>query len=300
MSWDVDVFLSSLSAAAENTIAAYRRDLTDFVSWASDHGVEAPRQVDRRVLRRYLVDVADRPSSPRTVARRVSALRRYFAWCTRSGKLSVDPASALRAPRGASRLPRVLSQDSLSQMLDGRPDEVGGSQASDESFAEARHLRDRAVVEILYGSGLRVGELTNLQRGDLDLDSGVATVWGKGAKQRRVPMSEPSVAAMREWLERGRSEFVRSDSTEGQVFLNQRGNPLTPRDVRRILDRLSPDPTHPHALRHTFATHLLDGDADLRAVQELLGHEDLATTQIYTHVSRERLRHVYEVTHPRA
>ena len=149
---------------------------------------------------------------------------------------------------------------------------------------------DDAVLEVLYGSGLRVSELCGLDTSSLDLDAAAVVVWGKGSKQRRVPLSQPSVAALRAWL-RLRHDVVAADGPEpAALFGNERGRRLTPRDVRRIIDRRSPVPTHPHALRHSFATHLLDGGADLRAVQELLGHRDVATTQRYTHVSRERLR----------
>jgi site-specific recombinase XerD len=157
------------------------------------------------------------------------------------------------------------------------------------------------VLELLYGSGLRVGELCGLAPADVDLRARVVIVWGKGGKQRRVPISEPSVDAVDGWLRRGRDQIVAIDvDAESALFRNARGRRLSPRDVRRIIDRRAATPTHPHALRHTFATHLLDGGADLRAVQELLGHSDLATTQRYTHVSKERLRAVYASTHPRA
>ena len=161
--------------------------------------------------------------------------------------------------------------------------------------------RDDAVLEVLYGSGLRVSELCGLDLDQVDLDRRRLTVWGKGAKQRVVPLGDPAAAALRSWMHGGRAEAVPAGPADvPALFLNRRGRRLTPRDVRRILDRRSPVPTHPHALRHTFATHLLDGGADLRVVQELLGHSDLATTQIYTHVSKERLRAVYEASHPRA
>jgi integrase/recombinase XerC len=154
------------------------------------------------------------------------------------------------------------------------------------------------VLEILYGSGVRVSELCSLDVDAVDLERGALVVWGKGDKERRVPMGEPAVMAIRGWLS-VRAEVVAPD--EGRaLFGNERGKRLTPRDVRRIVDRRSPTPTHPHALRHTFATHLLDGGADLRSVQELLGHSDVATTQRYTHVSRERLRTAYRQAHPRA
>ncbi|HEX2576434.1 MAG TPA: tyrosine recombinase XerC [Aquihabitans sp.] len=305
MAWDVDAFLVSLSAAAPATLDAYRRDLADFTSWAGEHGIDGPGAVARRTLRSYLVHLADVPLVPRTVARRTSALRRYFAWTTRTGRTATDPAIALRAPRGTGRLPRILHDDQLRHLLVPPAGEVPTRQPSTAPdpgpLAEgARRWRDDAIVEVLYGSGLRVAELCGLRTGDLDLARGRATVWGKGAKERVVPLSEPSVAALRRWLAEGRAVLAGVATPPEVVFVNLRGKPLTPRDVRRVLDARSVEPTHPHALRHTFATHLLDGGADLRSVQELLGHEDLATTQIYTHVSRERLRQVYDRTHPRA
>ncbi len=309
MGWELDVFLGSLTAAAPATIDAYRRDLDDFTRWAADRQVTTPAEVDRRVLRQYLVHLGDRDAAPRTVARRTSALRRYFRWATRTGRLAADPSLTLRAPRGTGRLPRILHDDQLQQLLEPpaatSPDPAtagagAGAGAPDDRLLRARRLRDDAVLEVLYGSGLRVAELCGLRREDLALDRGQALVWGKGSKQRVVPLSEPAVAALAAWLADGRPTLATAGTGADVVFVNQRGNPLTPRDCRRILDRRSPEPTHPHALRHTFATHLLDGGADLRAVQELLGHADLATTQIYTHVSRERLRQVFDETHPRA
>jgi site-specific recombinase XerD len=187
----------------------------------------------------------------------------------------------------------VLRQDELNVLLDAPPAAVAGDDP-------AIRARDDAVLEVLYGSGLRVGELCGLRPADLDLARGRATVWGKGGKQRVVPLSEPAVAALRRWLADGRPHVAEAGSPADALFLNRRGHRLSPRDVRRLLDRRAAAPTHPHALRHTFATHLLDGGADLRAVQDLLGHSDLATTQRYTHVSRERLRSVYDASHPRA
>jgi site-specific recombinase XerD len=198
----------------------------------------------------------------------------------------------LSTPRGDARLPRVLRDGELTVLLDDPPARASG-------VPESLRLRDDAVLELLYGSGLRVSEVCTLRPGDLDLPRGRVTVWGKGSKQRTVPLSAPAVAALRRWLAQPEAETPGPDGRP-PLFVNQRGRALTPRDVRRIVDRRSPTPTHPHALRHTFATHLLDGGADLRAVQELLGHADLSTTQIYTHVSRERLQRVHRATHPRA
>jgi site-specific recombinase XerD len=202
-----------------------------------------------------------------------------------------DPTLGVHTGSGESRLPRVLDGRDIGELLEG---------SGPEDEPVWRRTMDDAVLELLYGSGLRVSELCDLDTTSLDLDAAAVVVWGKGSKQRRVPMSEPSVVALRKWLPI-RLEVVPADGpAPAALFGNERGRRLTPRDVRRIIDRRSPVPTHPHALRHSFATHLLDGGADLRAVQELLGHRDVATTQRYTHVSRERLRAAYNSTHPRA
>lgn len=293
MGWELETFTTSLTSAAPATTAAYRGDLDAFVAWAARAGIEGPDAVDRLVLRRYLAFLATRRYARRTVARKASSLRRYFAWAARTGRLPADPAAALSAPSGSGRLPRVLRADELTGLLDQPP-------AAVDADPPAVRLRDDAVLELLYGSGLRVAELCGLTPGDVDLDRRLVTVWGKGAKQRQVPMSEPAVEAIRGWLDDGRPSLVDERTPPDALFLNRVGRRLGSRDVRRLLDHRSAAPTNPHALRHTFATHLLDGGADLRAVQELLGHADLSTTQHYTHVSKERLRSVHEATHPRA
>jgi site-specific recombinase XerD len=296
MPWRVDDFAQSLTAAAPATVAAYRRDIEAFASWAERSGHSEPGSVDRRLLRRYLAALTTRQRAPRTIARTASSLRRYFGWLRHTGVIGVDPTTRLSAPKGAARLPHVLRADELHVMLDDPPKRV-------EADSVAVRARDDAVLELLYGSGLRVSELCGLEAGDVDLDRRRVVVWGKGSKQRQVPLSAPAIAALRRWLDGSRDALIsvsEADAVVESLFLNRRGRALTPRDVRRIVDRRSPVPTHPHALRHTFATHLLDGGADLRAVQELLGHADLATTQLYTHVSRERLRRVLDATHPRA
>jgi site-specific recombinase XerD len=289
MSWQQDDFLRSLTAASANTVVAYRRDLDAFFAWAERGNVTEPAAVDRILLRRYLAYVGTSGLSRRTAARRASALRRYFGWLHRSGAIAADPSQGLSAPKGEGRLPTVVRRADLERLLE--------PPAGDD---DATAVRDQAVVELLYGSGLRVGELCGLGPADLDLPRRQVVVWGKGSKQRQVPMSEPSVDAVQAWLAYGRPALATGGSPADALFLNKRGKRLTPRDVRRILDRRAASPTHPHALRHTYATHLLDGGADLRAVQELLGHGDLATTQLYTHVSKERLRAVHQSSHPRA
>ncbi len=223
------------------------------------------------------------------IARKVAAIRRYFKWAVANGRATVDPTSGVSVPAGSGRLPRVLDGREISGLLNS---------AGDADEPEWRRCRDDAVLEVLYGSGVRVSELCSLDVSSLALAVGAATVWGKGGKERRVPLSEPAVRALRRWLGI-RAEVVSVDQGDA-LFGNEVGKRLAPRDVRRIIDRRSPTPTHPHALRHSFATHLLDGGADLRAVQELLGHADVATTQRYTHVSRERLSAAYREAHPRA
>ena len=293
MAWDLEGFARTLTSASAATVRAYRSDLEAFVEWAERGALEGPAAVDRRTLRRYLSWLQTRRYARRSIARKASALRRYFAWLVRTGRLADDPAAGLSAPSGGGRLPRVLRADELDALLDTPPATV----AQDEGPVR---WRDDAVLELLYGSGLRVAELCGLDLGDVDAARRVVTVWGKGSKQRQVPAGEPALAAVRTWTERGRDAFVTVETPERALFLNHRGRRLGPRDVRRLLDRRALAPTSPHALRHTFATHLLDGGADVRAVQELLGHADLATTQHYTHVSKERLRAVYAASHPRA
>jgi integrase/recombinase XerC len=292
VSWQVEAFSRSLTGLSSSTVAAYRSDVEAFAAWAGRGGLSGPSTVDRLVLRRYLAYLSTRRYSRRTIARKAAAVRRYFAWLARRGAIGADPSRALSAPGAEGRLPRVLSRSEVDDMLVG----PGGEGADDLGV----RLRDDAVVELLYGSGLRVAELCRLAPADLDLDGRVVTVWGKGAKQRRVPMNAPCVAALRLWLDAGRSALVTDESPGDALFLNRRGRRLGPRDARRIIDRRSPVPTHPHAIRHTFATHLLDGGADLRVVQEMLGHASLKTTQVYTHVSKERLVSVHRKTHPRA
>ena len=291
--WQVDAFLASLTAASPNTVVAYRTDVEAFVVWAERLGLTSPAGVARTTLRRYLAYLTSRRYAKRTIARKASALRRWFGWLRRTGAIDQDPSAGLSAPKGDGRLPRVLKDDELDALLD-RPVAVA---AEDDPTIRCR---DQAVLELLYGSGLRVAELCGLRPEDLDLERAMVRVWGKGGKQRQVPMSEPAIDAVRDWSIRARAALVTNETPADAVFLNRRGRRLTPRDVRRLIDHRAVAPTHPHALRHTFATHLLDGGADLRAVQELLGHADLSTTQLYTHVSKERLRTVLDATHPRA
>ncbi|HUQ38917.1 MAG TPA: tyrosine-type recombinase/integrase [Acidimicrobiales bacterium] len=299
MAWEHERFLHSLTNVAESTRTAYMGDLLAFTRWAARSGVVGPAEVDRRFLRRYLAFLGTSgshrgtPFARRTLVRKAAALRRYFAWARREGLVDVDPAARLSAGKATGRLPRVLAGSELTALLDDAP-----ARLADDP--EHVRLRDTAVIEMLYGSGLRVAELCGLDLGDIELDRRTVLVTGKGSRQRQVPVSEPAADAVLAWVDRGRAAMVRVDSPADALFVNRLGRRLGPRDVRRILDRRAVSPTHPHALRHSFATHLLDGGADLRVVQELLGHASLSTTQVYTHVSKDRLLQVYERTHPRA
>jgi site-specific recombinase XerD len=313
MAWNVDAFSRSLGGLSPETVRAYTGDVRAFVQWAGRGGLSDLSDVDRLVLRRYLAYLSTRRQARTTMARKAAALRCYFAWSARRGDVAVDPARRLTAPSGGARLPRVLDRSELTALLDGSGSGRGPLQASGETTTApaaaptpagmveaATRARDDAVLELLYGCGLRVSELCGLDAGDIDIPGRTVTVWGKGGRQRRVPMHDLCARAVTHWLELGRSRYARAGSPVEAVFLNRVGRRLGPRDVRRLLDRRSPVPTHPHALRHSFATHLLDGGADLRVVQELLGHASLQTTQVYTHVSKERLLSVYGATHPRA
>lgn len=287
--WRLDDFVRAHSSLAARTLAAYATDVRLFAEWAERLGVDAPSAVTRMTVKRYVSNLSTREFARRSIARKAAALRRYFGWAIAEGIVVADPTIGLHVIAGSGRLPRVLDGRELDRLLDA---------PAPDAEPVWRKRRDDAVLEILYGSGVRVSELCELQLDQVRLAERALVVWGKGSKERRVPLSEPGARTLGDWLEIRHDVVPPAAGTV--VFANERGKPLTPRDVRRILDRRSPTPTHPHALRHTFATHLLDGGADLRAVQELLGHSDVATTQRYTHVSRERLRSAYEKSHPRA
>lgn len=309
MSWEVDAYVASLTAVSEHTHAAYARDVRQFVEWAERGGCVEPMALDHRALRRYLAYLDTRGYARRSIARKAAAVRSYLRYLRRHGTIEQDPGRALRTPKGAARLPRVPRRAEAGALLDGVAEATLGAAERVEAgeAVDPRELavlrRDLAVLEVLYGTGIRVSECCGLRRQDLDLDRRHVTVLGKGAKVRRVPLGEPAVDALAAWLEAGRPVLATAATPPTPVFLGRRGGPLGPRDARRILAAhpLADGRTlHPHALRHAYATHLLEGGADLRAVQELLGHADLATTQTYTHLTRERLRAVYESTHPRA
>ena len=298
----VSAFAGSVTGVQDSTLAVYRRDLDAFAEWTTETLGDDVAAIDRRAVRRYLAHLDGSGYARRTIARKMSSLRRFFEWARAQELVEDDPTVGISSPPAPSRLPTVVGDQDLAELLGDDPSPRVG--VNDDS---PRRVQEDAVLELLYGSGLRVSEVCNLDTTSADLTLGVVRVWGKGEKERLVPLSEPAISALREHFEK--KDFTESeqnvDAGTGKdepapLFRNQRGNRLGPRDVRRIVDRRASKPTYPHALRHTFATHLLDGGADLRAVQELLGHSDLSTTQIYTHVSKERLQRVHRSSHPRA
>jgi integrase/recombinase XerD len=286
---DVDGFLALLATRrAPRTVDAYRRDLAQLGAWRGGHLAETTTEE----LERWLAELRAEGVAASTVARRVAALRAFFRHEMLLGKRNDNPAAALKLPRRHRTLPRTLSPAEAERLIDAA------------NGTTPRALRDRAIVELLYGAGLRVSEATGLQRRSVDLEERVVRALGKGSKERVVPLGRPAVDALRRYIAIGRPHLDRR--TRPELFLNARGGPLTRAGVflilRRLADKAGLDPTrvHPHLLRHSFATHLLEGGADLRSVQEMLGHADLSTTELYTHVSDRRRRELYFQAHPHA
>jgi site-specific recombinase XerD len=295
--WDVAGFVASLAGSSEHTRRAYEQDAEQFVAWAERGGCRDPHSISRPVLRRYLAFLSTRGYARTTIARKAAGLRAFLRFQKRRGRIDVDPGRSLRSPKGHARLPRVPRAEEAEDLLVRAGH---GADAELDARAEALARRDVALLEVLYGAGLRISECCGLTLDDIDACAGLVTVHGKRAKDRRVPLGEPARRALDVYLVRARPALANDDSPRDVVFLNTRGRALTPRDARRITVRYGGRQLHPHALRHAYATHLLEGGADLRSVQELLGHTDLATTQVYTHVTRDRLRSVYDASHPRA
>ena len=286
--WRIQQFGVSLTAASPHTVSAYLSDVNLFIEWVGRQSIVTPDVVTKDVVRQYIGFLTTMKMAKRTTGRKLAALRRYFGWLARNQQISVDPTIGVRTPSDTGRLPKVLTNEQLGALL----------HTDDTDQPDWKIARDTAVIELLYGSGLRVSELCSLDIDSINVKQLAVSVLGKGGKERRVPVGEPSLVALKQWVAL-RSEVVTNASTVA-LFVNSRGTRLGTRDVRRIIDARSLAPTHPHALRHTYATHLLDNGADLRAVQELLGHADVATTQRYTHVSKERLKSAYGTSHPRA
>jgi len=286
----VDKFITYLRVeknSSLHTISNYTRDLKSFYTFLGpDIDI---KKVDRLALRRYMAELRGRNYAKRTIARHLASLRSFFRFLYREGHVEVNPATAIPTPKLDRILPKFLDVEKVVKLLQS-PDE-----------ATTNGLRDRAIMETLYSTGIRVSELVGLDLDDIDFISGVIKVFGKGSKERLVPVGEPALAAIRRY-DAQKDPLVKEKKA---VFLNKSGARLTDRSVRRVMDKYIrkcsiQEKLSPHSLRHSFATHLLDRGADLRSVQELLGHMNLSTTQIYTHVTTERLKEVYDKVHPRA
>ena len=282
--------------AAPRTRTAYRSDLGQLAAWATGHGIE-PAAVDHRALRRYAAQLSDQGNGASTVARKLAATRALFRALREHGLIDANPADLVAAPRRGSKLPRVLAADEVAALLDRIP------------ASTPLELRDRGMFELAYASGLRAEELVRLDVGSVDFDAEEVRVEGKGSKTRIVPTGESALRTLSDYVERGRPHLEgagRSTAPEcAALFLSKSGRRLSTSDVRRRLrvwarQAAVAGRVHPHALRHSFATHLLDGGADLRAIQELLGHSSVSTTQIYTRVESARLKRAYAQAHPRA
>ena len=294
MHGSVDAFLNYLKIerqASVHTVRSYDDDLGLYCRYLNEVQGEGadPTAVDPIRLRRYSAWLTGEGYAASTVARRLASLRSFFRYLRRQGLVSSDPSSGLRNPKQARRLPRLLRVDEVIRLLDTVP------------TATAPGVRDRAMLETLYGGGLRVSELVGLNLADLDFDQDLIRVRGKGRRERLCPVGPMAVHWLKRWVPLRQAKHA----NEKALFLNQRGGRLTTRSVGRLLEAHLlraglVDSASPHTLRHSFATHLLDRGADLRSVQELLGHRNLTTTQIYTHVTQERLLDIYHETHPRA
>jgi len=284
-------FVSLEQGLSPRTIEAYERDLARFAEYADVKGVAAPLDITARLLREYVYHLKDLGLSPASIRRNVSAVRTYFRFLTGDGIVVRDPSERLETPKRWRTLPDVLSVDEVQRLL--------AAPTMDDTLV----FRDRALLELAYGAGLRVSEWISLGVRDLMLEEGLVRVFGKGSKERLVPIGRSAIGAVAIYLRELRPRLEKGEG-KGILFLNARGRPLTRMGAWKILrgyvERAGIEKhVSPHTLRHSFATHLLEGGADLRAVQEMLGHVDIATTQIYTHVDREYLRQVHRSYHPR-
>lgn len=293
----VDAFLEHLAVArnlSENTVSAYRRDLGQFADFLARAGVGDLAAADHRLLRSFLANQQARGYARSTIARRCACLRAFFHFALEDGRLPSDPSTTLSFQSKGNRLPRHLSEQETGELVDAPVPPVELA------------LRDRAIIEVLYATGIRVGELCSLALQDVDLDAGMIRVVGKGDRERVALAGGPASRALGRYLAEERGVLAARSGYGGDVvFLGKRGSPLDPRQVRRVVEREAAvlhaaGGVSPHTFRHTFATHMLAHGADLRSVQELLGHRNVATTQIYTHLTKAEIRKAYDRSHPRA
>jgi len=290
-----DLFIAHIKVErnlSANTVAAYSRDLARLIAYLDEHKIRTPGKVTRAAVTDYLLHLADESLSARSRARALVAVRGLFRFLVAEKHLDKDPTETIDAPRIAQRLPEVIGEDAIGRLL------------AAPNVGTDRGLRDSAMIETLYATGLRVTELVSLTLGEVNLSAGYLKVFGKGRKQRIVPLGEVAVERIQSYLDQARGSFMKNPR-EKAVFLTGRGKPMTRQGFWKLLRRYAlgagiSGAISPHKLRHSFATHLLEHGADLRAVQAMLGHADITTTQIYTHVSRTRLLELYRNHHPRA
>ena len=301
----LEEFLNYLVAErglSANSVEAYGRDLDQFICFLKEKGKNV-LDVTSILLRDYLSRLAEAGLAPHSAARKLSAIRMFLRYLNDTGRLSGDPGENISGPKLSRKLPEVLSVDEVKRVLEAA---LSAQRSADSERSTALALRDHTMLEVLYGAGLRISELIGLRLGDIYLDEGFLRVIGKGDKERVVPLGEPATHAVRRYVDLGRFKLLRTHSQARDVlFLNVRGGPLSRMGAWRIIHsyvQAAGIKGHvtPHTFRHSFATHLLEGGADLRAVQEMLGHADISTTEIYTHVDRSYLREVYKTFHPRA
>ncbi|MBN2168169.1 MAG: tyrosine recombinase XerC [Actinobacteria bacterium] len=292
----IDLFLAFLKGTrhySKKTIEAYKIDLLHFEDFMKRVEVDDFRQIDHKTLRSFLANQVTRGYSRSTVARRCACIKAFFKYLIESGVIDKDPATTVSFPVKEKKLPRFLTEEEALTLVESG---IGG---------ETLALRNKAVVELLYATGIRVSELCDILLGDVDFKNGVIMVMGKGSRERTVLAGKLAIEAVKRYVEELRPSLIEEgDYSGGSLFLGKRGRPLNPREVRRILKKQSlmidSGNVSPHTLRHTFATHLLANGADLRAVQELLGHKDISTTQIYTHLTLGEVRKAYDRCHPHA
>jgi integrase/recombinase XerC len=276
--------LTNERGLSPHTVAAYRRDLDQFLVFSERSGIEDLRAVDRRTIRRFLAQLSTRRYARRSIARKLSAVRAFLADAAKRGLIAANPAEGIQQPKKPATLPKAVPARGIAEALERVDD------------GDAAGSRDRALLEVLYGTGLRVSEVASLTVGQVR-DGDFIRVLGKGARERVVPIGRPAAKALAVYVSKGRPQLV-TERAGDALWVGIRGGALDSRGIRRVVRRHTG--TFPHALRHSFATHMLEGGADLRAVQELLGHVELATTQIYTSVTRRHLKATYERSHPRA
>lgn len=291
----VDEFIQFLSierGLAENTLTSYRQDLLNFVEFLKTKDIKNLKEVNRSELRDYLFELKNKGRAPSTISRNLSSIRTFYQFLTSEGVIDTDPSTELESPKQAKKLPDVMTLEEVERLI-SQPDE-----------AKYKGIRDKAMLELLYATGIRVSELIALERSYADLKNGFLLCKGKGNKERIIPLGNYAVEILDRYIERARPHLVK-DKLETALFVNHRGRQLTRQGFWKIIKKYAvkariSKPITPHTLRHSFATHLIENGADLRSVQEMLGHEDIATTQIYTRITKEKLKSIYSNAHPRA